>query len=44
MRFHYYIVVALIKIWPKLFQRYYSEYEEVLYDYESNYINFEEEN
>lgn len=41
IRFHYFIVVALRKTWPKLFERYYSEYEEVIFNYGQEY--FEEE-
>ena len=42
MRFHYYIVFALRKYFPKLFERYYSEYDEVIFNYGEEY--FEEEN
>jgi hypothetical protein len=33
MRLHYYILIILVKVWPKLFERYYKEYQLVAEKY-----------
>lgn len=32
-RLHYFLINALIRIWPQLFQRYYQEYFDTYSDY-----------
>jgi len=39
MRIHYLILVILIKVWPRLFRRYFSEYREC---YETYWVNSDE--
>jgi hypothetical protein len=33
MRLHYFILIILVKIWPKLFDRYQNEYGEIFFKY-----------
>lgn len=33
MRIHYWMLVGLIKFWPKLFERFFTEYDEVWIKY-----------
>jgi len=29
MKFHYFVLIILVKIWPNLFKRYYKEYKQI---------------
>ena len=33
MRLHYFVLVILVKVWPKLFKRYFREYVEIYEQY-----------
>jgi hypothetical protein len=38
MRLHYFVLIILVKIWPKLFDRYFEKYNDIFQIYRNKII------